>query len=300
MPSASPMPRLLSDASAGGLQSSSLSELFRAAFEPIARDLNLQLASENREDALQAIARVGVVCASRTEFREVWRKEFWHIAEVRSITRKLMKNLASIHEQSPLFVHRTLQAEIDAVESHHGYTPGHSRRVGEYAKLIALAMGMSKEDSEKYALAGNLHDIGKIFVKSAALYKQGPAHLTRDEREFVKPHAHLGAVLLSNVTGDHLLREAALCHHEKWNGSGYPAGLKAEAIPLVARVVSVADVFDVLTSKRLYSSTEPLDLYVALRKLEEASGVCFEPRCVAALKTALTEHESRIRAIRNS
>ncbi len=152
---------------------------------------------------------------------------------------------------------------------------GHMRRVGEIARTLARHAGWTEPDAEDLAVYGTLHDVGKAGVRASILNKPGP--LTAAEEEEVRRHPRLGHDLLSRARTP-LLRAAAvvaLQHHERWDGRGYPAGLQAEQIDVRARIVSLADVFDALTSPRPYrpalSSTAARDLMCAMR------GTHFDP-----------------------
>lgn len=131
-------------------------------------------------------------------------------------------------------------------------TGGHTRRVGELCEQIAGNIGYSREQAEIIGQAATLHDLGKIAVPDGILHKSGP--LSTEEREQMKTHAAVGASVLRGGRSDIVLiaEQIAQCHHENWDGSGYPNGLKGDAIPLVARITSVADVFDAMTSDRPY------------------------------------------------
>lgn len=154
----------------------------------------------------------------------------------------------------------------------------HVKRVALYTELFCQLLGMSEEQSELIKRASPLHDIGKVGIPDAILHK--PGKLTPEEWEIMKTHAQLGQDMLSG-------RDLALFqigatiagnHHEKWNGSGYPRGLKGDAIPLEGRVVALADVFDALGSDRCYKKAWPLDKVLAL--IQEEKGQHFDPQLV--------------------
>lgn len=174
-----------------------------------------------------------------------------------------------------------------AAEYKDNETGTHVIRMSHYARLIALAMGFSEAQAEELLHAAPMHDIGKIGIPDAILLKPGP--LSEAEWETMKQHTTIGASIL----GEHasgLLRMAAsiaLHHHEKWDGSGYPKGLAGNDIPIEARIVAVADVFDALTSARPYKPAWSVEDALAL--LREQSGHHFDPDVVAAFLSTLPE-----------
>lgn len=155
-------------------------------------------------------------------------------------------------------------------------TGAHIRRMGEYAAILAQAIGLEAEKVEEIRLAAPMHDIGKIGVIDAILKK--PDKLTDDEFNQIKEHTTIGARILegSQIALLNLAREIALHHHEKWNGSGYPLGLRGEDIPLCARIVAICDVYDALVSDRVYRQALPEGKVLAIMK--EGRGTHFDPR----------------------
>ena len=165
-----------------------------------------------------------------------------------------------------------------AIEYHDGETGAHVERVGAYARSIALALGVDRARAELLRLAAPLHDIGKIAVREAVLRK--PGRLSEGERREMRRHAEAGYELLAG-SGNELLDLAAtiaLTHHERWDGSGYPRGLRGREIPLEGRIVSVADVFDALASDRPYRARLPLAEARAFVASERGTG--FDPDVV--------------------
>ena len=157
----------------------------------------------------------------------------------------------------------------------------HTSRVGEIAAAIATHMGIHAEESERLRYAARLHDIGKIAIPDSILFK--PSGLESEEWSLMQTHAALGAQMLEG-SGSPLLEMArviALTHHERWNGSGYPLGLRGEEIPLIGRIVAVADTFDALLSPRPYKPAWTLE--DALGEIETHSNYLFDPNVVKAL-----------------
>jgi hypothetical protein len=175
---------------------------------------------------------------------------------------------------------QTLAASIDARDP---LTAGHSAKVTEYALGICHELDLPKEYCEAVRVAALLHDYGKIGVPDAILKK--PGRLTREEYEIVKTHAMKSRDILEQINFGgplSIVPEIAGAHHEKIDGSGYPLGLKADQIPLGARIIAVADFFEAITAKRHYR--DPLPLEVSFHLLEKERGVHFEERIVDAFK----------------
>lgn len=160
-------------------------------------------------------------------------------------------------------------------------TGAHIQRMAYYSQAIALGLGLDETTQKLILEAAPMHDVGKIGIPDYILLK--PGKLTPEEFEVMKGHARLGYELLKESASETLRAGAqiAISHHEKFDGSGYPRGLKANDIPLFGRIVAVADVFDALTSERPYKKAWALE--DARRFLEEGRGKHFDPLCVEAL-----------------
>ena len=163
----------------------------------------------------------------------------------------------------------------------------HVIRMSHFSKLLALAAGHSPAWAEDLLNAAPMHDVGKIGIPDAVLRKPGP--LDADEWATMRRHPEIGA----EIIGEHpsgvlqLAREIALAHHEKWDGSGYPRGLAGEAIPLSARIVAIADVFDALTTRRPYK--EPWPVQEAMSHIAAQAGKHFDPALVALFAPLLPQ-----------
>jgi hypothetical protein len=171
------------------------------------------------------------------------------------------------------------------VEYRDNDTGGHIERMAEYSGLIAQALGLPAEDCRELRLASTMHDIGKVAVPDSILLK--PGRLTPEERRVMETHAQVGHDMLAG-SGNALLELAAtvaLTHHERWDGEGYPHRVAGENIPLVGRIVAVADVFDAVTSKRVYKDAVDVDTAVGI--IRNGRGTQFDPAVVDAFLTAL-------------
>jgi HD-GYP domain-containing protein (c-di-GMP phosphodiesterase class II) len=155
----------------------------------------------------------------------------------------------------------------------------HIRRLADYTTVLAEALGVPHAQAVEFGRAALLHDVGKVGVPDAILQK--PGKLTPEEFEVVKRHTDFGSTILSHDAAFAMAREVALGHHERWDGTGYPNGLAGETIPLVTRIVAVADVFDALVSERPYKSAwAPAE---AILEIEANAGTQFDPAVVAVL-----------------
>lgn len=174
----------------------------------------------------------------------------------------------------------TVQRLSLAAECRDPETGAHLLRMANYACLIAAGMGLPPGEQELVLAAAPMHDIGKVGIPDHILLK--PGRLTAEEMAVMRRHPEIGARILSNSASPLLQAAAsiALHHHERVDGGGYPRGLAGDAIPLYARIVAVADVFDALTSSRPYKPAWPLDK--ALDHLRASSGSHFDARCVDA------------------
>lgn len=180
----------------------------------------------------------------------------------------------------------TIRALVQAVDIKDRYTRGHSERVGQASAMIARELGMADDRMEVVRIAGILHDVGKLGVPTRLLRKDGP--LTPEERRIIELHPEYGHEMVRGIGFLGEARSAILHHHERVDGTGYPYGLAGEQIPVLARVVAVADSFDAMTSTRSYSRARPVP--VALTELERCAGAQFDPAMVRALVDAIGRH----------
>jgi len=183
--------------------------------------------------------------------------------------RRRQKEYRDIVEQSLL----TFAGTIDAKDK---YTNGHSTRVALYSREIARRMGLSEEQQERIYYVGLLHDIGKIGIPDSILNK--PSKLTPEEREIIEKHPAIGAEILKNFTAIEGIADGAKFHHERWDGNGYCEGRKGEEIPLLARIIGVADTYDAMSSQRTYN--KPVSKEDIEDELEKGKGSQFDPDIV--------------------
>jgi response regulator RpfG family c-di-GMP phosphodiesterase len=179
-------------------------------------------------------------------------------------------------------VQRTFLSAISslarAMEERDPYTAGHSLRVRDHALRLGTVLGLGRIKLKQLDLAAKLHDIGKVGVPEAILHKNG--RLTADEDRIIKEHPIIGERVLTPIIRSRAILAGIRSHHERMDGSGYPDGLKGERIPLLARIISIADCYDALTISRAYR--QPLSPAEALEHLQAGAGTQFEPAFVRA------------------
>ena len=184
-----------------------------------------------------------------------------------------------LYEELQVSFYETVRSLSNALEAKDTYTRGHSDRVARYAVGIGKQLGLDDEALHTLKFAAELHDIGKIAIKEAIIDKHGK--LTDEEFETVKKHPELGVEILQPIR---FLKPALLIilhHHERFNGKGYPSGLRGDDIPQGARILNLADAFDAMTTQRPYN--KPMTLIEALQCCRKETGASFDPECVDAL-----------------
>ena len=191
-------------------------------------------------------------------------------------------NTFSVIEQEIVEMFTTIIEEKDA------YTAGHSKRVALYSSKIAEAMGCSEHEQSMVYQAGLLHDIGKLLTPESILLK--PRKFSRAEYAIIKNHSSDGEKMLSYIAAFKPYMPIVRHHHEHCDGKGYPDGLKGDAIPLLSRIISVADAFDAMTTNRIYKPRKKIPS--AIKELQKCSGTQFDPLIVTiAVKVLNSYHE---------
>lgn len=202
-----------------------------------------------------------------------------------SETRRQAEKLKAAYHELEATYDETLTALMSALDARDRETEGHSRRISQLACLLGKMVGLNGEQLKALERGALLHDIGKIGISDTILHK--PGKLTEDEWKIMRMHPEIGSRIIERIPFLQECMAIVRFHHERWNGTGYPLGLKGEEIPLQARIFAVADVFDALTSKRSYREKSTPE--EAFRYLQEQSNVLFDPAIVETL--ARTSYE---------
>ena len=208
------------------------------------------------------------------------------ISQVRDLERtRQQQELRKRRKQMETMSLQMIQTLVTTIEAKDEYTRGHSHRVAEYSALIAKELGWKQKDIFHLRNAAHLHDIGNIGIPDAILNK--PARLTDEEYAVIKEHTIIGAEILKNITLVKHVVEVARSHHECYDGTGYPDGLKGEEIPIQARIVAVADSYDAMRSRRIYRNTlKPEAIY---EQFQKNRGVQFDPEITDTFLRLLDE-----------
>ena len=200
-------------------------------------------------------------------------EEYQSFEQLKNVKSSLEEELS---QKSLLMENMTMQAitaVANFIDSKEEYTVGHSTRVAEYARRIAKELGWNEEETKNVYCVGLLHDVGKIGIPHEILNK--PSRLTNQEYQEIKKHTTIGAEILKDIKTVKNVEIGALYHHERYDGKGYPKGLKGDEIPLIARVIAVADAFDAMTSNRHYRHHLSSD--EVRHEIEENIGKQFDP-----------------------
>jgi HD-GYP domain-containing protein (c-di-GMP phosphodiesterase class II) len=184
---------------------------------------------------------------------------------------------------------RMLAAAIDEKDP---YTRGHSGRVAKYALILGDGLGLNAEDLDRLRISALLHDVGKIGVDDRVLKK--PGKLTDEEFDLMKQHPVKGANIMRPVAQLKDMLPGIELHHERMDGGGYPYGLQGDSIPMMARIIAVADTFDAITTNRPYQSA--MDVDFALERIRSLAVTKFDPNVVTALETAIAAGRLRLSA----
>ena len=189
------------------------------------------------------------------------------------IVRVNIRRLLEQQKRDEAIIEQTMQTIVNFIEAKDPSTMGHSLRVAQYSRMLADSMGFSESECKRVYYIALMHDCGKIYIPDGILGK--PARLTDEEFEIMKKHTVYGGDILRDFSSIDGIGMGAICHHERYDGSGYPNGLAGEDIPIIARIICVSDAFDAMNSKRCYRNN--LDADVILDELQKNKGKQFDP-----------------------
>ncbi len=215
------------------------------------------------------VGLISLECFNKTDFSKNSKKALKFYAQI-------ISNFYSqkvFHDKEAKMYEDVVTALVSAIEVKDKYTEGHAQRVREYSCAIANELGLSKTQVKNISTAALLHDIGKIGVSTEILNK--PGRLTEDEYNIIKLHPIHTKTILEKISGFADIANFAYSHHENYDGTGYPQGLKGDEIPLESQIIQVADAYDAMTSERAYRKA--LSTYEALRIIEKEMGKQFNP-----------------------
>jgi len=210
----------------------------------------------------------------------------WLKEEVALRTAELRRERANLQRISVA----TLEVLVNALEAKDPYSRGHSARIADLSAMVAAELKLADEDIEAIRTAGRLHDIGKIGIREEVLIKQGP--LTDDEYEHVKQHVVVGSQILAPLTHLKNVIHYVRSHHERWDGHGYPDGLKGEAIPVGARVLGAVEIYDALTTSRPYQ--EKMSPEFAVERMRDLVGTVVVEDVFEALATVVQRRQTLV------
>ncbi len=221
---------------------------------------------------------LGILSIRKKKNREVFNKKDLH--NILSLTKRASLNLENkiLYESIYSNIMDTLKSLISSIQARDHYTEEHSRRVTDEAIRLAVSMNCSVKDVESLKIAGVLHDVGKIAVPDSILLK--PGKLTEDEYLIIQNHSTIGENIVKPIILLDKERRIIQCHHERWDGHGYPLGLKGTDIPYLARLLSVVDSYDAMTNNRPYRPALPKE--TAVYELTKNKNTQFDPDIVEA------------------
>lgn len=219
---------------------------------------------------------LGIIYLDSTDKSNLYRKEDLALLSAMALKAGIALDNARLYDDLRNMFFNTVETLVRAIQARDPYTSGHSGRVSRYCLQVADKLGLSTRDKQNVYLTSLLHDIGKIGIPDELLNK--PEKLNENETAQVREHVKMGAEMLKAMGEMSAVVPLILHHHECWDGSGYPDGLKGEEIPLISRIIAVADTYDAMTSDRPYRGALTKDEAVA--ELRRCAGTQFDPRVV--------------------
>jgi putative nucleotidyltransferase with HDIG domain len=228
---------------------------------------------------------LGIVYVDSTSEADLFSREDLALFSAIALKAGTAIDNARLYDDLRSLFYNTVETLVRTIQAKDQYTSGHSTRVSRYALLIADKLGLSTKEKHQLYLASMLHDIGKIGVPDELLHR--PGALSDDEMERVRSHVQLGASMIEMLGEMHPIVPLIRHHHESWDGNGYPDGMKGEEIPLISRIISVADMYDAMTSDRPYRKRR--SHHEAVEEIKLTSGTKLDPRVAEAFLQVLKE-----------
>ena len=266
---------ILLDVMMPGLDGYETLKRLRAKDTPVARLPVVFLTADESAGAEKTGLSLGAMDFIRKPFGpEVLLLRVDHIIELVRLQKQLYFEVEQKTRENKNLYIRVVQSLAAAVDTKDIYAKGHSNRVAEYSKMIAKRAGYTPARQDEIYIMGLLHDAGKIGIPDGVLNK--PGKLDEEEFEIIKKHSLKGYAILKNIEENPKLAEVAKCHHERFDGAGYPSGLKGEDIPEEARIIAVADAYDAMSSDRSYRAR--LSKEEIIDELKNCSGGQFDPK----------------------
>lgn len=213
------------------------------------------------------------VLAQSVDKLTLFRENEMYKTQLESMVEDRTKTILKLQNQLVENYEHAIYSLVAMIEDRDTYTGGHSERVATYSRDIAKEMGISDEECQLIYQAGILHDVGKIITPDSILLK--PGKLTEQEYSLIKDHVVAGYKILSEIPMYQELAEIVYTHHEHYDGSGYPQGIKGEDIPIYARIMTIADTFDAMTTSRIYKTKK--SAADAIKELKKLSGIWYDP-----------------------
>jgi putative nucleotidyltransferase with HDIG domain len=231
---------------------------------------------------------LGIIYLDSTDKSNLFTKDDLSLLSAMALKAGIALDNARLYDDMRNLFFNTVETLVRAIQARDPYTSGHSARVSRYCLLIAERLKLSTKEKHYLYLTSMLHDIGKIGIPDDLLNR--PGKLTEEEKEKVREHVSLGASMLKALGEMHPIVPLIRHHHEAWDGSGYPDGLKEENIPLISRIVAVADTYDAMTSDRPYRAAR--SKREAVDELQRCAGKNFDPKIVKAFIDILDEQST--------
>lgn len=245
---------------------------------------------DEREKELKALKLGASDFIRKPFYPEILIMRARHIIELTKLQRSLTKEVEEKTRENDLLTFHVVQTLAEAIDAKDTYTNGHSGRVASYSRELAGRLGYDEDEQNKVFMMGLLHDVGKIGVPDWIINK--PGRLTDEEFQEIKKHPVVGNKILERIREMPELSFGARWHHERYDGRGYPDGLKGEEIPEIVRIIAVADAYDAMTSNRSYRDELPQE--VVRGEIVKGKGTQFDPRIADAMIQMIDEDKDYV------